>query len=99
MRILKFGGTSVGSEDAIQQVVNIISQKKSSDDQVHVVVSAFGGVTNTLQQIVEQAAVDKAYRGQLSEVEDRHIETVRKLIQVEEQSSVLTQLKILFIVN
>lgn len=96
MRILKFGGTSVGSEAAIQQAVDIIGQKKSRGDQIHVVVSAFGGVTNTLQQIVEQAAAANAYRDRLSEVEQSHIKTVRELIQVEQQSSVLTKLKILF---
>lgn len=95
MRILKFGGTSVGSEDAIRKVLKLISQKRE-EGPIHVVVSAFGGVTNILQQMVEEAAAgDNAYREQLKTVEDRHIDIVRKLITVKEQSTVLTELKVL----
>ncbi|HLR33247.1 MAG TPA: hypothetical protein VK074_12215, partial [Fodinibius sp.] len=82
MRILKFGGTSVGSEDAIRAVLKLISQKRE-EGLIQVVVSAFGGTTNTLQQIVEEAAGgNQAYREGLKTIEDRHIAIVRKLIDV-----------------
>ncbi|MCW9708911.1 bifunctional aspartate kinase/homoserine dehydrogenase I [Fodinibius salsisoli] len=96
MRILKFGGSSVGSEEAIKQVIQIIS-RKLENDRIHVVVSAFGGVTHLLEEMVEEAyAGEEAYRTKLKEVEERHIEVVRKLIKVKQQSHVLTQLKVLF---
>src|SRR5690625_4906377 len=95
MRILKFGGTSVGSEDAIRAVLKLISQKRE-EDAIQVVVSAFGGITNTLQQIVEEAAEgNQAYRDRLKAIEDRHIAIVRNLIDVRKQSAVMTELKVL----
>lgn len=95
MRILKFGGTSVGSESAIRQVLQLISDKRA-EGAVHVVVSAFGGVTNILQEMVEQAAAgNTAYKEQLKAIESRHIEVVRKLIEVQQQSNVLTDLKVI----
>ena len=48
MKVLKFGGTSVGSADRIQGVANLIS----SDNQPKIVVlSAMSGTTNTLVDI------------------------------------------------
>lgn len=95
MRILKFGGTSVGSEDAIRRVLKLISQKREKG-RIQVVVSAFGGVTNTLQEMVEDASAgNQSYREQLKVIEDRHIDIVRKLIGVKQQSTVLTELKVL----
>ncbi|SHE91163.1 aspartate kinase [Fodinibius roseus] len=95
MRILKFGGTSVGSEDAIRKVLKLIARKRE-EGRIQVVVSAFGGVTNTLQQMVEDASAgNQSYREQLKAIEDRHIDIVRKLIGVKQQSTVLTELKVL----
>lgn len=95
MRILKFGGTSVGSEAAIRKVLKLISEKGEEGD-IQVIVSAFGGVTNTLQQMVEDAAAGNlGYREQLKDIESRHIEIVREFITIQQQSRVLTELKVL----
>lgn len=48
MKVLKFGGTSVGSPSAIAKVKHIISQ---TPGQKTIVVSAFGGVTDELLHI------------------------------------------------
>ena len=48
MRVLKFGGTSVGSADRINEVIDII--EKSHDDQI-IVLSAMSGTTNDLVEI------------------------------------------------
>ncbi len=96
MRILKFGGTSVGSESAIRQVLKLIAEKQK-EDRIQVVVSAFGGVTNTLEEMVSDASTGRdEYRKQLKKVEQRHVDVVRTLIGVQGQSSVLTELKVLF---
>lgn len=50
MLVCKFGGTSVANSFAIEQVCSIISEKEKP---VFVVVSAFSGVTNQLQKIVD----------------------------------------------
>ena len=47
-KVLKFGGTSVGSIERIQHVANIIKKEHDSGNQVIVVVSAMAGKTNEL---------------------------------------------------
>ena len=53
MIIMKFGGTSVGSADAIRQVADIV--KSHYRLQPLVVVSAMSKVTDTLRSIAEEA--------------------------------------------
>ncbi len=53
MKVLKFGGTSVGNAESIRQVAEII---KSSKEQLVVVTSAVGGVTDQLVKLSELAS-------------------------------------------
>lgn len=48
MKVLKFGGTSLGSASRIKELKNIIS----SEDKLIVVLSAMSGTTNTLEKYV-----------------------------------------------
>jgi aspartate kinase len=48
LRVLKFGGTSVGTLERIQNVANIIKNKKINGDDIIAVVSAMSGETNKL---------------------------------------------------
>ncbi len=48
LKVLKFGGTSVGSLERIQNVANIIKKLKDNGDQIVAVVSAMSGETNKL---------------------------------------------------
>ena len=45
-KVLKFGGTSVGSIDRIMHAANIIKKEHDKKNQVIVVVSAMAGTTN-----------------------------------------------------
>ena len=47
-KVLKFGGTSVGTVERIQHVANIIQKEHSAGNQVIAVVSAMSGTTNEL---------------------------------------------------
>ena len=47
-KVLKFGGTSVGTIERIQHVANIIKKEHSAGNQVIAVVSAMAGKTNEL---------------------------------------------------
>ena len=53
MKVLKFGGTSVGDPDAIRKVLDIV-REEAANDRVIVVVSAFAGVTNQLEQLPDK---------------------------------------------
>ncbi len=47
-KILKFGGTSVGTIERIQHVANIIKKEQSSGNKIIAIVSAMAGKTNEL---------------------------------------------------
>ena len=53
-KVLKFGGTSVGSIKRIQHVANIIKKEQSLGNQVIAVVSAMAGKTNELIQLSKE---------------------------------------------
>ncbi len=53
--VMKFGGTSVGSAEALNRVANIIA---NTDGERVVVVSAMSGVTNYLVSVVENPDID-----------------------------------------
>jgi aspartokinase/homoserine dehydrogenase 1 len=92
MRILKFGGSSVATAARIQAVITILQPYWSQP--VGVVFSAFGGVTDQLIQLSQLALGGRSYQELLAQVEARHLDTVRELIPVTQQSSVLAQVKI-----
>jgi aspartokinase/homoserine dehydrogenase 1 len=95
MLVLKFGGTSVGSADSLSLVRDIVS-KKSESDQLVVVVSALGGVTNNLVSCANLAGTgNEAYEEILKEIEKRHIALCDTLLPVSQRSSTITQVKLL----
>src|ERR1700722_14726388 len=93
MQVLKFGGTSVSNAENIGKTISII-EEAIKKDQTIVVASALGGVTDILLQSGKLAASgDEAYKQQLLIVEHRHLETVKLLIPLTQQSSVLSMVK------
>ena len=52
-KVLKFGGTSVGSIERIQHVANIIKKEHDNKNQVIVIVSAMSGKTNELLRLAK----------------------------------------------
>ena len=48
--VLKFGGTSVGTNTKIKNVANIVKKKHQEGNEIIVVVSAMSGVTNDLMK-------------------------------------------------
>ncbi len=88
MLVMKFGGTSVESAEAIQRVASIV--RKRLDRQPVVVVSAMGKTTNKLLVMARHAAAgdrDQALRV-LSEIEKLHREESRKMTRVEDLDEV-----------
>ena len=53
-KVLKFGGTSVGTSKRIQHVAKIIKKERSSGNKIIVVVSAMAGKTNELIKLSEE---------------------------------------------
>ena len=89
------GGTSVSTPDTVNSVIQIIKSSLKSD-KVCVVVSAFGGVTDYLLETGKLAEKgNEKYKANIEELEKRHIEAVKSLIQVRKQSRVLANVKFL----
>ena len=57
-KILKFGGTSVGTVDRIQHVAKIIQKEYLNGNQVIAVVSAMSGKTNELVNLSEDISME-----------------------------------------
>ena len=78
MKIMKFGGTSVGSVDSIQKVKQIVESEK---DSVIVVVSALGGITDQLIRTATMATRgDIAYEAEFDGMVRRHAEMIQQVI-------------------
>ncbi|MCD0475991.1 bifunctional aspartate kinase/homoserine dehydrogenase I [Flavobacterium sp. EDS] len=93
MKILKFGGTSVANAENIKRVLEIVNQK-SEQDQLIVVVSALSKVTDLLQAAAAKAASnDESFKDIVAEIEKKHLDTLKALIPVSEQSSLLSHVK------
>jgi aspartokinase/homoserine dehydrogenase 1 len=93
MKLLKFGGTSVGSSEAIKTVITIIQDNISMGEKIHVIFSAFKNVTNQLIEMGNLASQSKPqYIEILKEIESRHINTAKELISVKNHSEVLSHL-------
>ena len=93
MQILKFGGSSVANAANINQCIAIIHNAVEKDKTI-VVVSALGGITDALLHCATAAAVgDENYAESLKNIEQRHLDMVRELIPVTDQSSMLSMVK------
>ena len=93
MKVLKFGGTSVANAQNIEKVKNIAA-KASNTEKAVIVVSAFGGVTDMLVKAsLLAAAQDETYKQVLEEIEARHINTAQELIDINNQSKVISNIK------
>jgi aspartokinase/homoserine dehydrogenase 1 len=78
MKVLKFGGTSVGTADSILRVKSIV---ESVDEPVVVVVSALGGITDKLINTSKIAASgDASYESEYREIVRRHEDMINDVI-------------------
>ena len=77
MKVLKFGGTSVGSAANIKRVKEIVLGEKGD---VIVVVSALGGITDKILTAANNAATGTGdFHTELTEIRTKHDETLQEL--------------------
>lgn len=80
MKVMKFGGTSVGTPENILAIADILENRH--EDAVAVVVSAFGGVTDRLIEISTTAAEGSLqYKVYFRELKDRHHHAIHELVK------------------
>ena len=76
----KFGGSSVANVECLQHVVDIVRKeyalvqsREGDGSTLYVVVSAFGGVTNAIVELIELAEGRREYQDKLSALHERHL--------------------------
>tara|TARA_B110000967_G_scaffold91799_1_gene94368 strand:+ start:763 stop:3216 length:2454 start_codon:yes stop_codon:yes gene_type:complete len=80
MKVLKFGGTSVGSAKNISKVIKIVKEESASEN-IAVVVSAVGGITDKLLIAADKAInKDHSYKEDFEALRSKHIEVIDGLL-------------------
>ncbi|BDC97761.1 bifunctional aspartate kinase/homoserine dehydrogenase I [Persicobacter psychrovividus] len=93
MKVLKFGGTSVGSAESLAQVVGILKDNQEKGTPVAVVNSALSGITNLLVEAGQLASAgDEQYKTVLSTIERRHIQMIEETMATATQAQVLEKI-------
>ena len=85
MKVLKFGGSSLATGDRIKNVANIIRQSTTKKKNPIVVVSAFGGITDTLISCGNKASSgDEGYLTIQDEIINRTLSIAKELFPKKE---------------
>lgn len=93
MKVLKFGGTSVGSAEGLRQVKRVV---EACHEEVIVVVSALGGVTDQLLLTSRMAAAgDMEYKNQLDQIVMRHRQAIEDTVDSSCRAEVLAKVNAL----
>ena len=92
-QVLKFGGSSVANAQNIRKVIEIVVKRKNRGKAI-VVVSALGGTTDALLDCGNHAASgSEAYKTALASLEQRHLDAVKELLPIQQQSATLSLVK------
>jgi aspartate kinase len=81
MLVMKFGGTSVGSAQRMQGVLQLVQGAHAKDNKIVVVLSAMSGMTNALIEGAQQAVQHdlKAALHTAAKISDNHIQAIENL--------------------
>ena len=93
MKVLKFGGTSLGSPELIKDVSKILNKVQQKNPGVVVVFSAFSGVTNLLIEAGQMAEKgDNSYSQIIEKIITKHLTYVNELFTDTESNSTTTMI-------
>jgi aspartokinase/homoserine dehydrogenase 1 len=89
MQVLKFGGSSVGTIDAISKVIAIVKGRAQKTPTI-VVVSAMSGITDQLILLAQTASQgNEGYKMIIQSLAEKHEDAVRALLPASQQSATL----------
>ena len=87
MKVLKFGGTSVGTVDSLRNVKSIV---ESIGEPAIVVVSALGGLTDRLIATARMAASgERNLSAEIDAMEKRHADIIESLVAEDRRNAVM----------
>ena len=79
VEVFKFGGASVNSAQAVQNMASIVKRYHDAGRQMVIVVSAMGKTTNALEQLVPNAKQEDEQEIIFKNLVDYHLQIVRHL--------------------
>ena len=94
MLVLKFGGSSVGSPQGIEQIIGILKDKDHLGKVKVVVVSAFSGVTDTLIKMARSSSVGDDYKEQLEALSARHKDCAAKFLKASDRKDAVKEIEV-----
>ena len=79
--VMKFGGTSVGSSDALLKASQIVRDVYKDHKKIIIVVSAMSGITNHLITCAKNAEAgdEEGYLCNISKIQQRHLDVISAL--------------------
>lgn len=87
MKVLKFGGTSVGTVESLRNVKAIV---ESLESPAVVVVSALGGLTDKLIATANSAATGAVdFKDEMTAIRKRHYDIIDQLVPADRRDNVL----------
>ncbi len=94
MKVLKFGGSSVGTPERIKGLISILKKYYDRGDQFTVVFSAFSGVTDSLLDISRRAAAgDESWRAAFEKFAQRHQDAIFSLVGGQERTNISVEME------
>jgi aspartokinase/homoserine dehydrogenase 1 len=93
MQVLKFGGSSVGTSEAILKMIAIVKARVNATPTI-VVVSAMSGVTDQLILLAQTASQgNEGYKTIIQSLTEKHEDAVHALLPASQQSKTLSIVK------
>jgi aspartokinase/homoserine dehydrogenase 1 len=97
MKVLKFGGSSVGNATTISKVLSIVKNSVNNNEDPIVVLSAFQGVTDLLVEAGKTAAErNDDYKVVLDKIIELHFNIIYEFISEDDTQDIKIQLNELF---
>ena len=91
MKVMKFGGTSVGSVNSILNLKSIV-ESAAANEKIIVVVSALGGITDKLIKTANMAVNgDNDFNREFQEIVSRHHDLINSIVSENDKRSALLQ--------
>ncbi|MCM1110475.1 MAG: aspartate kinase [Clostridium sp.] len=92
MKVMKFGGTSVGTAESLANVKKIV---EAVDEPAIVVVSALGGITDRLIAAARLAEAGEDWRGEFGFITERHHSVISGIVPEAKQPAVTAEVDVL----
>ena len=98
MKVLKFGGSSVASPDRIRNIFSIVQPRIVKGEDLAIVFSAFGGVTDQLIEMIDTAEKgEDSYSEVVQSCKERHYSAIKDLFEGTYLSNELARIDVLFL--